>query len=98
LQVEARAFATSNFELRPAGAAPVVLEIGEGATISGHLMDRLGKPIAGATIGLVQDDTRPELFTGRHEVATDSDGQFGFYNVGPAGDYSISAPGSQTRR
>jgi protocatechuate 3,4-dioxygenase beta subunit len=91
LQVEARSCATVNFELRPAGAAPVVLEVGEGATISGHLLDRLGKPIAGATIGLVQEDKRPEVFTGHHEVATDTDGQFGFYDIGPAGDYAIFA-------
>jgi protocatechuate 3,4-dioxygenase beta subunit len=89
LQVHARAMATKNFALIPTGSEVHELMLGEGASVSGRLVDPQGKPVAGVLVGLVQADRGPENFTGAKEIGTNASGRFAFTNVGTAGEYFI---------
>jgi hypothetical protein len=55
LRVEARGMAT-RFIAVPTGAEPKTITVSEGAVIRGRLVHR-GKPVAGAEIGLIAQDT-----------------------------------------
>lgn len=83
LQAEARGLATRNFPLRSAGEKLHDLVLSEGVTVVGRVLDRQGAPVAGVSVGLVQQNRRCELFTGAHEIGTGLDGRFCFSNIGP---------------
>lgn len=87
VQVEARGLATTNFELLAVGK-PHELRIGTGATVVGKATID-GKPLANASIGLVQENRRCGVFTGARTIGTNENGEFTFSNVGPKGEYFV---------
>jgi hypothetical protein len=64
------------------------LRLGTGATVTGRLL-KDGKPLAGVSVGLVQEDRGVERFTGALSIGTDADGKFAFSNVAPAGQWVV---------
>jgi hypothetical protein len=63
---------------------PHDLELNNGVTVTGRVLKN-GQPLAGAAIGLVQQNRSADHFTGDYKVATDSKGVFTILNV-PAND------------
>lgn len=81
LDVRARGLASAKFALQPTGRKNQ-LQLVRGGEINGRLIYD-GKPIAGATVGLVQADRRVESFVGEQSIGTDKEGRFKFVNVKP---------------
>ncbi len=88
LQVSARAMATKRFSLVPAGNTVNRLEVSEGATIHGRVLDH-DRPVNGILVGLVQVSRSSEKFTGPVQIGTDTDGRFLFPNVPCDEDYFV---------
>jgi hypothetical protein len=88
LQVSARAIATKRFSLMPAGDVVNRLEVSEGATIHGRVLDH-DRPVSGILMGLVQVSRSAEKFTGPVQIGTDTNGRFLFSNVPNDEDYFV---------
>ena len=69
-------------ETLPAGDTPQEIRLQEGATVTGRLV-RDGLPVAGAQVGLIQQDRGVETSVGEQRAATDTDGRFTFYTLPP---------------
>ena len=88
LQVSARAIATKRFSLVPAAEVVNRLEVSEGATIHGRVLDH-DRPVNGILMGLVQVSRSSEKFTGPVQIGTDTNGRFLFSNVPSDEDYFV---------
>lgn len=88
--VEGRSFAPRCVAGLQAGAAPVTIKLGHGTIVTGRLLDK-GKPVAGATVGVVMQDRRAERDIGVLEVGTAEDGRFAIAAVPPADEYFLYA-------
>jgi hypothetical protein len=82
LRAKARSLAPRSLE--PLAAGPDVHEIRlvSGVTVTGKVVWK-GKPLAGATLGLVQQNRSAEKFVGDLTIDTDDTGGFSFVNVPP---------------
>ena len=69
LQVSSRATATKKFLLVLSGNADNRLQLSEGATVEGRLLDH-DQPVSGVLVGLVQADRKPEDFLGPMQIGT----------------------------
>src|SRR5262249_49989086 len=79
IQVSASGFATRIFS-KVTADKPHDLKLNYGVTVTGRVL-KDGQPLAGAAIGLVQQNRSAEHFTGDYKVATDSKGVFTILNV-----------------
>lgn len=86
--VEARGFANEVSPEFSAGSSDGRIELGTGCVVTGRLL-RDGKPVAGAKVGLVQENRRSATFLGPKEIGTDANGVFLFDNVGPDESYAL---------
>ncbi|MBS1795600.1 MAG: carboxypeptidase regulatory-like domain-containing protein [Acidobacteria bacterium] len=80
-----RDFATKRICARTSSLSPFVLgeEIDPNRpSITGITVDQNGQPLAGVAVALTGTESR--------SATTDSDGRFGFVNLTPNGDYSVS--------
>ena len=85
--VEGRALAKRKFQTLDSGR-PHELRLTDGAAVTGRLV-REGKPVGGASVGLVSVARVIEEFTGEYEIATTKDGRFLLPNVPPEIDYFL---------
>lgn len=87
LVASARALATSfRGDVQP--GVPIDFELREGSEITGRII-RAGKPVAGAVMGLMQEDRGHERWVGARTIATDAEGRFTFLTVQPDEAYSV---------
>lgn len=87
LVASARALATSFREDVPTGK-PIDFELREGSEITGRVI-RAGEPVAGAVVGLMQEDRGHERWVGARTISTDAEGRFTFLTVQPEEAYSV---------
>jgi len=85
---KARGLATRVYRKVSVGPQIHTFQLSEGASVAGRLTDA-GKPVTGATVGLVQVDRNIETFVGTSEIGTDSQGRFLFSNITPNTDYYV---------
>lgn len=88
VQVKARGLATHVYRKVSVGPQIHTFQLSEGASVSGRLMNA-GKPLASATVGLVQVDRNIETFVGTSEIGTDSQGRFLFSSITPNTEYYV---------
>ena len=69
-------------------ANPHTIKMTPGATLTGRLL-REGKPVASASVGLVQVSRGAQTFLGVASIGTDEQGKFTFLNVHPDEDYFV---------
>ena len=77
LQITARAMATKKFPLVPSGAGANRLQLSQGATIRGRVLDH-DRPVPGILVGLVLSDRSLDKFNGLAKIGTDAEGRFRF--------------------
>ena len=88
LLIEGNGIASRIVPGRKPEANPQQIRMTAGATLTGRLV-RDGKPLAGATVGLVQADRSSTTFLGDTSIGTDEHGKFTFLNVHPDDDYFV---------
>ncbi len=69
-------------------ANPHTIKMTAGATLTGRLV-RDGKPVAAATVGLVQANRSSTTFLGDTSIGTDAQGKFAFLNVHADENYFV---------
>ncbi len=77
VRVEAAGLASKMFRLDDSGDVREPLRLGVGATVSGRLV-RDGRPVAGASMGLLQVERTMDKYLGQLEAKTDAEGRFRF--------------------
>jgi protocatechuate 3,4-dioxygenase beta subunit len=88
LQVTVRAMATKNFPLVPSGAGANRLQLSQGATIRGRVLDH-DRPVPGILVGLVLADRNHDKFNGLAQIGTDAEGRFSFSNAPADEDFFV---------
>ena len=88
LNVEGNGVAPRIVPGRKPEANPHTIKMTAGATLTGRLV-RDGKPVAGASVGLVQANRSSTTFLGDTSIGTDEHGKFTFLNVHPDEDYFV---------
>ena len=91
----AKGWAPVRADIRPAMKGPEI-RLNAGVSVSGILMHE-GKPLAGATMGLVQTDRASSGFFGAMKVATAADGRFTFYAVPGNSEYQLHGVADSTK-
>ncbi|MEJ7594035.1 MAG: carboxypeptidase-like regulatory domain-containing protein [Planctomycetaceae bacterium] len=90
IEVTGNGFSGLQVILLEPGAAPVDLEVKEGARVTGHLVHR-GQSVANMTIAVVQlnRSAGDGIFIAAVSAVTDNEGAFEFRNLPPAQQYCI---------
>ena len=90
IEVTGNGFCGLQVILLEPGAAPVDLEVKDGARVTGHLVHR-GQPVANMTIAVVQMNRSAGdgIFIAAVSAVTDSEGAFEFRNLPPDQQYCI---------
>jgi hypothetical protein len=88
LKVTARFLAPQRPDPIVPGPMVHVVKLFTGVTVTGRVL-RDGKPVAGVTLGLVQQSRDALRFLGEREIATDEKGWFRFENVPPEDAYFV---------
>ena len=87
LEITARALAKKKFELIASAGKANRLQLSEGATVRGRVVDH-GQAVVGVNVGLAQVD-RGMNFLGAVEIGADEHGEFLFANVSANDDYYV---------
>jgi beta-lactamase regulating signal transducer with metallopeptidase domain len=88
LKVEARGAVRKNFELVKSDGETHRLELAEGATVTGRVLEA-GQPLAGVMIGICQADRGGGTFLGPYRIGTDDDGRFTLANLPSDGELLV---------
>jgi hypothetical protein len=88
LQITARAMATKKFPLVPSGAGANRLQLSQGATICGRVLNH-DRPVPGILVGLVLADRSLDKFNGLVQIGTDAEGRFSFSNAPADEDFFV---------
>lgn len=90
IEVTGDGFCGLQVDLLEPGANPAVIEVHDGARVTGHLVHR-GQPVANMTIAVVQTDRGGShgIFIAAVSAVTDENGAFEFRNLPPDQQYCI---------
>jgi hypothetical protein len=80
--------AAKNFPMVPSGARLNRLQLSQGATIHGRVLNH-DRPVPGVLVGIVLADRNPDKSNGMAQIGTDSQGRFSFSNAPPDEDFFV---------